>query len=149
MSDDVHSNDFVVSAHAMERFEERFPELWTSDEDAAYLIHGECEDALTEGRASFIAPLELANNDLDRWEAGKGLVVWVPDKTRGYVLLESDEGLLVTTVLKGKTPSEARGMLYGEGGRPRRRSRNRRSGSWRASRRAKRSCVSSQPRATL
>lgn len=108
----MDSADFIVSAHALERFEERFPELWTDEQEVANLIHGECEEALTEGRASWVPPLELANNDLDRWQAGKGLNVWTIDKSRGYVLLESPEGMLVTTVLKGKTSDDARRMLY-------------------------------------
>ena len=116
---DVSSDDFVITAHALERFQERFPTLWEDDQQAAELIHGECEDALTEGRASYVAPLELANNDLDRWEAGKGLTVWTPQKRRGYVLLETQEGMLVTTVLKGKTSQDAREMLYEGKRRPR------------------------------
>lgn len=108
----VGDADFIVSVHALDRFQQRFEELWTSDEEVGHLIHAECEEAMLAGRASFIPPLELAHNDLNRWEAGKGLVVWTADKQRGYVLLETAEGMLVTTVLQGKTSEAARRMLY-------------------------------------
>ncbi len=108
------SDDFTITAHALERFEERFPDLYEDDEQAANLIHKESESALDEGRASAVAPLELANFDLSRWtfNKNKGLVVWTPDKTRGYVVIDSDDGQVVTTVLKGKDVSAARRMLY-------------------------------------
>lgn len=108
----MSNDDFVVAAHALDRFQERFPHLWTDDQEAAQLIHAECESALTEGRTSFVAPIELSTYDPDRWEAGKGLVAWVPDKTRGYVLLEDTDGLLVVTVLGGRPPDEARHGFY-------------------------------------
>ena len=68
--------------------QERFPGLWTNDEEVAQLIHGEVTDALIAGRASFVAPLELVEN-ISRWEARRGgLTVWTPMKSRGYVLIE-------------------------------------------------------------
>ena len=105
-------DDFIVSAHALDRFQERFPDLYENDQQAAELMHQECEEALVQGRASFVPPLELALNDLDRWEAGKGLTVWTPSKERGYVLLESPEGMLVATVLIGRSTKDARRRLY-------------------------------------
>jgi hypothetical protein len=116
-------DDFVITAHALDRFEERFPDLWTDDNGAAHLIHEECDAALAEGRASWVAPLELAHNDLDRWEAGKGLVVWTPGKERGYVLLETEEGMLVTTVLQGRERDDARKRLYEGAHQPKREER--------------------------
>lgn len=119
----MSNDDFIVSAHALDRFEERFPDLWTDDEEVARFIHLEVCDALDAGRASFVPPVELATTDLDRWEAGKGLTAWTPLKTRGYVLLESEEGMLVVTVLRGRSSEEARNWRYGTG-RPNRRRRN-------------------------
>lgn len=139
----MSNDDFVVSAHALDRFRERFPGLidddWIcekhkdeeydprcapcrlaaqknaeNDQQAAKIIHEECDSALVEGRASFVPPLELALNDLDRWEAGKGLTVWTPSKERGYVLLESQDGMLVATVLIGRSTDEARRRLYAD-----------------------------------
>ena len=139
----MSNDDFIVSAHALDRFRERFPELVDEevvcaihgeedfhprcrfcreatqnnvegDQKAAALMHEECEDAMFHGRASFIPPLELALNDLDRWEAGKGLTVWTPSKERGYVLLESGDGMLIVTVLIGRSKDEARRRLYAD-----------------------------------
>jgi hypothetical protein len=104
--------DFVISVHALERFEERFPGLWTNDDDIGLLIYNETMDALNDGRVASIAPLEFANNDLDRWVAGKSKIVWVPLKTRGYVLIDGYEGMTVATVLVGKPSSDARRRLY-------------------------------------
>ena len=109
--------DFIISIHALERFEERFPSLWTDDDDIGNLIYRETMDALNEGRVGSVPPLELANNDLERWVSGKSKIAWVPDKTRGYVLVEGEDGMTVATVLVGRTTEEARSRLYGGAGR--------------------------------
>lgn len=110
----MSNDDFIVSAHALDRFQERFPDLYKNDQQAASLMHEECDDAMVHGRASYVPPLELALNDLDRWEAGKGLTVWTPSKDRGYVLLESEDGLLIATVLVGRSKEDARRRLYAD-----------------------------------
>jgi len=102
------SNDFIVSAHALERFEERLPALYQDDQQAAEFIHSECISALNEGRSGKLAPLELSHYDASLWRANKGMVVWVRAKTRGYVLLDTEEGRIVTTVLVGRDAQEAR-----------------------------------------
>lgn len=102
------SNDFIVSAHALERFEERLPSLYKNDQQAASLIHKECTTALKEGRSGKLAPLELSHYDSKLWKANKGLVVWIRSKTRGYVLLDTPDGTVVTTVLVGRDAQEAR-----------------------------------------
>lgn len=112
MTDEDHANDFIVSVHALERFQERFPGLWTNDEDIGMLIYNETMDALSEGRVATVAPLEFANHDLDRWVAAKSKIAWVPLKTRGYVLIDGYDGVTVATVLVGKPSSEARERLY-------------------------------------
>jgi hypothetical protein len=106
-------DDFVISVHALERFEERFPTLWTNDDDVGLLIYHETMDALAEKRVASFPPLELANNDLDRWGPGKSRIVWTPNKMRGYVLVDGQEGLTVATVLIGRTAAEARRKMYG------------------------------------
>jgi len=106
-------SDFIISIHALERFEERFPEIWTNDDDIGNLIYRETMDALDEGRVGSVPPLELANNDLERWVSGKSKIAWVPEKTRGYVLVDGDDGLTVATVLVGRTTKDARSRLYG------------------------------------
>lgn len=117
-SDVVMSNadndPFVVSVHALERFEERFPEIWNNDNDVGMLIYQETMDALTEGRVASVPPLELAANDITRWQAANSRIAWVPEKSRGYVLVDGYDGMTVATVLTGRPASEARSRLYGE-----------------------------------
>lgn len=113
MKDEAQVEDFIISVHALERFEERFPTLWTNDEDVGMLIYNETMDAITEGRIASVAPIEFANHDIDRWVAGKSKIVWVPMKTRGYVLIDGYGGMTVATVLVGKPSNEARSRLYG------------------------------------
>lgn len=112
MTDEEHASDFIVTVHALERFQERFPGLWTNDADIGMLIYHETMDALNEGRVANVAPLEFANHDLSRWVAAKSKIVWVPLKTRGYVLVDGYDGMTVATVLVGKPPNEARKRLY-------------------------------------
>jgi hypothetical protein len=114
------NEDFVVSVHALERFEERFPEEWSNDAGVGQLIHRETMDALEAGRVSSIPPLEFADNDISRWNARKSKIVWVPDKTRGYVIVDGYEGMTVATVLTGQPAEQARNKLYGATKRPRR-----------------------------
>lgn len=106
------TDDFIVSVHALERFEERFPDLWTNDDDAGLFMYREVMDATDAGRVSTVAPLELANYDLARWGPGKARIAWEPTKTRGYVLVETEDGLMIATVLVGLTTEEARSRLY-------------------------------------
>lgn len=110
----MDNDDFIVSVHALERFQERFPTLWTNDEDTGMFIYHETMDALNEGRVASVPPLELANNDIGRWRSASSRIAWVPMKTRGYVLVDGSEGLTVATVLVGRTATEARSRLYGE-----------------------------------
>ena len=107
-----NQEDFIVSVHALERFQERFPTLWTNDDDVGMLIYHETMDALQEGRVASVAPIEFANYDIDRWAAGKSKIVWVPMKTRGYVLIDGYDGMTVATVLTGQPSSQARSRLY-------------------------------------
>lgn len=113
------TDDFIISVHALERFEERFPTLWTNDNDAGMFIYQETMDALDAGRVGSVPPLELAANDFDRWTAGKSRIVWTPTKDRGYVLVDGTDGVTVATVLVGRKSEEARTRLYGERKRPR------------------------------
>lgn len=112
MPDERLTDDFIVSVHALERFQERFPSLWTNDDDVGMLIYNEVMDAMSEGRIASVAPIEFANYDIDRWVAGRSKIVWVPLKTRGYVLVDGYDGMTVATVLVGKPSSEARSRLY-------------------------------------
>lgn len=101
-------DDFIVTIHAFERLEERFPDLikGITDIEQAAMIHEEVMDALDHGRRSKIPPLELAPNGVERWNLRRpgSYAVWTADKCRGYVLQEDPkEGLLVLTVLKGRS----------------------------------------------
>lgn len=106
-------DNFVISVHALERFQERFPDLWTNDDDVGMFIYEETMDAIAAGRVASVPPLEFANNDLTRWVAGKSKIVWAPLKTRGYVIVDGYEGMTVATVLVGAPSSVARQRLYG------------------------------------
>jgi hypothetical protein len=98
-------DDFVVTVHALERLEERFPELveGLNDRQRGSLVYDEAMDALEHGRCANVPPIELAPTGRERWTASKkdALTVWVPDKMRGYVLLDVTEGMLVLTTLAG------------------------------------------------
>jgi hypothetical protein len=109
-------DDFVISVHALDRFEERFPEDWTNDGDTGLLIYQEVIDAINGGRVGSVAPLELADNDLSQWVARKSRIAWVPNKSRGYVIVDDSGEMMVATVLVGKTSEEARRKLYGTKG---------------------------------
>lgn len=107
-----HGDDFIISVHALERFEERFPTLWTSEDDVGYFIYEETMDALENDRVSFVLPVEFASNDLDKWDAGRSQLAWTVHRTRGYVLHDNEDGLLVATVLLGRPVQEARAYRY-------------------------------------
>jgi len=101
----MSSSDFIISIHALERFEERFPAIQLDDNDKGALIHREVMDALDAGRHSTVPPIELSARATDRWMYRKqgGYVAWTQDKGRGYVLQEqAEEGLIVLTVLAGE-----------------------------------------------
>lgn len=88
--------------------------LWKTVDDVGMLIYHETMDALTEGRVASVPPLELASNDISRWQAGNSRIAWVPMKSRGYVLVDGFDGVTVATVLTGRPATEARSRLYGE-----------------------------------
>lgn len=100
------ATDFVVTIHAFERLEQRFPELVSgmSDRKQANLVHREVMDALENGRHGQVPPIELQSKRIDRWVVREPntFVVWTKDKKRGYLMREdAEEGLLVVTVIFG------------------------------------------------
>ena len=105
-------DDFVVSIHALERFEERFPDEWSNDQDVGQTIYDETMDAFAAGRMSTLPPLEFADNDISLWADRKSKIVWTPTKERGYVIVDGYEGMTVATVLVGQSTAEARSKLY-------------------------------------
>jgi len=107
------AEDFVISIHALERFEERFPEEWSNDDDVGKTIYAEAMDAFEAGRRSTLPPLEFADNDISRWADRKSTIVWTPSKRRGYVIVDGYEGMTVATVLLGQPTDEARSKLFG------------------------------------
>ena len=107
------ADNFVISIHALERFEERFPEEWSNDEDVGQTIYSEAMGAFESGRISSIPPLEFADNDINLWSDRRSKIVWTPDKSRGYVIIDGYEGMTVATVLKGQPTVKARSKLYG------------------------------------
>jgi hypothetical protein len=108
----VSATDFVATIHALERFEQRFPELAKTMSDAgqAELMRGEVMDALDAGRHGMVPPVELSARAVERWQHRRpgGYVAWTKDKSRGYVLQECpEEGLIVLTVLVGEDRARA------------------------------------------
>ena len=116
------SDDFVVTIHALLRFEERI-QRGLSDQEMAAVIHDDVMDALCDGRHGYVPPLELANNALERTVkfGTDSFYAWTRDKSRGYVLRDDPDGLHVMTVLRGVTHAQAlRKLFRGRGGRYRR-----------------------------
>ena len=87
--------------------------LKTTDQTGLF-IYNETMDAIREGRVASVPPLELASNDISRWQAAHSRIAWAPLKTRGYVLIDDYDGTTVATVLTGRPATEARSRLYGE-----------------------------------
>lgn len=101
------NDDFIITIHALERFEQRFPEIARekTDQQIGELIHAEVMEALDAGRKAKIPPIELASYEISAWEQRKPgfFITWVKDKTRGYALVDDpEEGMLVKTVLYGE-----------------------------------------------
>lgn len=109
------NGDMTVTVHALERMEERWPELTEgmTDEEIARLIQGEVNDALIAGRTGTYCPIELANRNVTRWGAKNGgWYCWNEDKSRGYACRQDDkDGLVVLTTLIGDTSGGARTKL--------------------------------------
>ena len=108
----MSATDFVVTIHAFERMEERFPHLvrGKSDDSQARLMQKEVMEALEKGRYGSVPPVELSAKSVDRWEHRKsgGYVAWTQDKGRGYILQEDEEeGLIVLTVIAGEARDAA------------------------------------------
>jgi hypothetical protein len=109
------NDDLVITGHALERMEERWPKLCAglTDEEVGRLIQGEVNDALVRERVSHICPLELANTNIARWRAEKNvLYVWTENKERGYVISYRDDGIVVLTTLIGQAHAVARKKLH-------------------------------------
>lgn len=105
-------SDFIISVHALDRFQERFPSLWQNDDDAGMFIYKETMEAMDAGRVASVPPLELSTFDPARWVPGKSKIAWTQTKDRGYVLVNGEDGLTVATVLVGQTSAEARTRMY-------------------------------------
>lgn len=106
--------DLIVTGHALERTEERWPELvdGLTDKEVARIIQGEVNDALVAGRYGSFCPIELANNDVERWGAKRGgWYCWLEDKSRGYFCVEEDNATTVITVLVGEDRETAKRKL--------------------------------------
>ena len=108
------ARDFIVTAHALERFQERFSSVYRTDEMESKRIHRECMQALEAGRVSYVPPLEFANYNVADWAPDRSRFVWTLNKERGYVIVEDEQGdMTVATVLVGEPLKTAREKLYG------------------------------------
>lgn len=104
----MSATDFIITVHALERFEERFPDLidGKTDQQVGAFIHTEVMDALEARRFGKIPPIELAAHSAEGWEQRNpgAYMCWTREKTRGYAIVEDkSEGMLVTTVLFGES----------------------------------------------
>jgi len=93
---------YVISGHALDRFEERYPvDVGATVRATAERIQAEVEEALVAGRVSSVCPREL-------WQRTRNLVVardgkeyvWLRDKSRGYVIRDAGDEIHVLTVLR-------------------------------------------------
>lgn len=121
----MSSTDFVVTIHALERLEQRFPKLIAGlgDKEQADLVHEEVMEALDCRRYGIVPPIEIASRSPDRWitRTRDSYFCWTKDKTRGYLLKDDEEeGLLVLTVLIGVPREKAREKLWRKGSSRRR-----------------------------
>jgi len=94
---------YVISGHALERFEERYPGLVGRDDDeTARLIQAEVEEALRAGRVSHVCPREMWPRTLSRAvnRVRGGEFVWTPARDRGYAICDRGDEVVVTTVLR-------------------------------------------------
>ena len=121
----ISDTDFVVTGHALERMESRWPALVAgkTDLEIAELVHEEVFEAFRGGRYAFVPPIELASLDPDlhiRRSGVLGETCWTRDKKRGYVFREGQDGLVVMTVTAGFELARAIDMKLRRGIRRRR-----------------------------
>lgn len=108
----MSASDFVVTIHAFERIEQRFPDLVAGldDQAQAELIHREIHEGLDAGRHGTVPPIELSARGTERWitRTPSSYYVWTQDKQRGYLVVEDpEEGLVVLTLVYGIAREEA------------------------------------------
>lgn len=111
------SNDMVITAHVLERMEERWPKFCRlTDAEVARVVKREVTEAIEAGRWGHVAPVELisVNTHMHSMRAsGTSLTCWTKDKMRGYIFREDHEGLVVVTVFPGQEREESiRRKLY-------------------------------------
>lgn len=99
--------DFIITAHALDRIHERYPELiegLEDDQEVGEWILAEVVACMEAGRMGSVAPRSLSPYGRHRWQvqAKDTYIVWNEDKMRGYVLHDKKEGTLVLTVLRGR-----------------------------------------------
>jgi hypothetical protein len=102
--DDETGEDFIVTVHCLDRMDERFPDLCSdlTDAEVGKVIQREVMEAIALGRQSKIAPAELKHLYPERWVPTKlgATFVWNEERTRGYVIMEKGESLIVLTALR-------------------------------------------------
>jgi len=93
---------YVISGHALERFEERYPELVGGDDnETARLIQAEVEEALRAGRVSHVLPREMWGYTRERAVNREGgEFVWTAARDRGYAICDRGDEVVVTTALR-------------------------------------------------
>lgn len=88
---------YVATVHALDRFEERWPDEAGDDVEMATIMQSEVEAALREGRHARMFPRRMNGSMTIRPVVTPGTeCVWTPDMARGYVI--SDRGRVVHIV---------------------------------------------------
>lgn len=106
--------DLIISIHALERMEERWPKLCKglNDAEVGRFIQGEVNDAFLKNRQHRVCPLELANSNVHKWKVEKNVwYLWTEGKDRGYVIADRDDKVTVLTTLVGQNKETAKRKL--------------------------------------
>lgn len=107
-------DDLIISIHALERMEQRWPSLCEglSDEQIGLVIQKEVDDAWDKNRHHRVCPLELAHSNIHKWKVEKNVwYLWTEGKDRGYVIADRPDGVTVLTTLVGESKEKAKRKL--------------------------------------
>lgn len=97
---DENRCQYVATMHALERFEERLPELADDDLERARIMQEDVEAALRAGRVAPTFPRQFSGSAsaVVRRIAGQECV-WTDDLARGYLISDNGRSVTIITVL--------------------------------------------------
>lgn len=92
--------EYVATMHALQRFEERLPELADADVDRARIMAEDVESALRAGRVAPVFPREFSGVSYGVVKVVAGQeCVWTEDYARGYMIEDVGRRVTIITVL--------------------------------------------------